>query len=108
MTLLISRGMFWRLAIYQRVNKRSVPLYAFQSTVYNVSSVLFDCSVEDLYDFNYEDGQLPSHAAAMQLGYGKGANGAPRDNGLIYRHRINIRKAYSYPFEQTIIPNPGP
>jgi hypothetical protein len=84
------------------VKKEQTGTWPFQSTVYNVSSVLFECAIEDLYDFNYEDGELPSHAAAMQIGYGKGAYGETRDQGLIYRHRINIRHAYPYPFNQTI------
>lgn len=32
---------------------------------YDVTSVQFRCSVEDLYDFNYEDGGRAVHAAAV-------------------------------------------
>jgi hypothetical protein len=80
----------------------------FPTIEYKVSEVLFECAVEDLYDFNYEDGTLPSHAAAMQIGWGKDGNGAARDQGKIYRHHINIRHSYPYPFYQTAIMNPVP
>lgn len=90
------------------VKKEQTGIWPFESTVYNVSSVLFECAIEDLYDFNYEDGELPSHAAAMQIGFGKGVNGAARDQGMIYRHRINLRMTYGYPFLQTVIPSFGP
>lgn len=76
------------------------------SNTYKVSNVEFTCDIEDLYDFNYEDGTLPSHAAAMQIGWGKGTNGASRDQGVIYRHRINIDHNYDYPFDQAVIPYP--
>ncbi len=75
---------------------------------YKVSAVEFSCHLEDLYDFNYEDGTLPSHAAAMQIGWGKGANGATRNQGKIFRHKIRINRTYAYPFEQSVIPNLGP
>jgi hypothetical protein len=90
------------------VKKEQNGIWPFQSTVYNVSEVRFLGEIQDLYDFNYEDGQLPSHAAAMQLGYGKGSNGTARDQGVIYRHRILIDHIYSYPFDQNVFPNPSP
>lgn len=64
-----------------------------------------------LYDFNYEDTgytDIAQQAAGIQIGYGKGAGGTSRDNGLIYRHRVNVRHTYDYPFDHTVIPNPGP
>ena len=64
-----------------------------------VTAVNFLCTLEDLYDFNYGDGELPSHAAALQIGYGKGTSGADRSSrGKIYRHRIMIEHSYHRPF----------
>ena len=37
---------------------------------YPVIAVDFRCDLEDLWDFNYEDGELAGHAAAHQIGYG--------------------------------------
>lgn len=52
-----------------------------------------------IYDFNYEDGELSGHAAAMQIGFGNGHGGAGRDeHGKIYRVHIQIDKTYSDPF----------
>lgn len=87
------------------VKKEQTGIWPFQSVVYNVSEVRFLGEIQDLYDFNYEDGELPSHAAAMQIGYGKGSGGTARDRGLIYRHRIQIDHIYSYPFDQIAVPN---
>lgn len=104
----IGRGRVLNPRYQITVKKEQTGIWPFQSTVYKVSSILFECSIEDLYDFNYEDGQLPSHAAAMQIGYGRGANGSARDQGVIYRHRINILHSYPYPFDQVVIPNASP
>lgn len=60
-----------------------------------VTRVDFACAVEDLYDFNYEDGELPSHAAALQIGY---RNNNGRNCGRIYMHHIDISTSYNYPF----------
>ena len=69
-------------------------------TEYAVTAVQFQCAIEDLYDFNYEDGDLPSHAAAMQVGFGNGDYGLSREHGRIYRHRINILHTYGdHPFD---------
>ena len=63
------------------------------------------CDIEDLYDYNYEDSELASHAAALQIGYGKGNNG--RENGIIWRNRIIIQRTYNIPFYyQNFIPPP--
>jgi len=59
-----------------------------------------------LYDFNYEDSELASHAAAHQIGRGNGNNG--RNEGFIYRYKIVIDHVYDYPFEQTRILPPPP
>lgn len=82
----------------------SIPLLTIK---YTVREILFNCAVEDLYDFNYEDGNLPSHAAAAQIGYGNGSAGCGRgDHGLIYRHRLIINHLYSSPFNHLMIPSP--
>lgn len=60
--------------------------------------------IEDLYDFNHEDSELPSHAAAHQIGYGNGDNG--RSQGFIFRDQILIDHTYDYPFDQLYIPPP--
>ncbi|MDD8044559.1 MAG: hypothetical protein PHC78_12430, partial [Verrucomicrobiota bacterium] len=73
---------------------------------YEVISVRIVCEIEDLYDFNYEDSELASHAAAHQIGRGNGNNG--RNEGFIYRDKIAIRHVYDYPFEQTVILPPPP
>ena len=65
-----------------------------------VVAVDFKCDIEDLYDFNYEDGVLASHAAAHQIGYGKGSNA--RSSGIIYRVKVIIDHTYEDPFEQSI------
>ena len=93
---------------YQITVKKEDTGIIFTNIEYKVSAVRFTCDVEDLYDFNYEDGELPSHAAAMQLGWGKGANGPARDQGKIFRHQIRLDKTYVYPFDQAVIMIPGP
>ena len=73
---------------------------------YEVISIRIVCELEDLYDFNYEDSELASHAAAHQIGCGNGNNG--RNEGFIYRNRIVVRHDYDYPFEQTVFYPPPP
>ena len=73
---------------------------------YEVISVNLVCELEDLYDFNYEDSELASHAAAHQVGYGNGNNG--RNQGFIYRDKILIDHTYNDPFDQLYIPPPPP
>ena len=66
---------------------------------YDVTSVQFRCSVEDLYDFNYEDGGRAVHAAAVQIGQGNGFIPPERSNrGTIFCHRIDISATYDRPF----------
>ena len=55
----------------------------------------FACAVEDLYDFNYEDGELPANAAALQIGYREQGQ---RAKGKIYVHHIDILSSYDSPF----------
>ena len=63
-------------------------------TRYEVVNVKFECAIEDLYDFNYEDSDLAANAAALQIGYRKDN----RQNGRIYMHHINISVNYPSPF----------
>jgi hypothetical protein len=85
------------------VKKIETGWWLWKKTKYVVEKVLFECTIEDLYDFNYEDAEPAPHAAAVQLGYGNGDNG--RNNGIIYRYRIKIHYNYFWPFDQTTIPN---
>jgi hypothetical protein len=68
------------------------------SAIYRVENIRFECAVEDLYDFNYDDVEAAQNAAGVQIGYGNGNNGHSR--GVIYRDRIDILHNYSYPFEE--------
>jgi len=62
----------------------------------SVQRVRFDCSLEDLYDFNREAGWPAYHAAGVQIGFGRGTNG--NNNGRIYRDLFFIRYDYEdYP-----------
>lgn len=69
-------------------------------TRYVVTDVEFSCDIEDLYDFNYEDGEKSAAAAALQLGFGRGTGASLDRNsrGRIFRHTIQIRKTYPLPF----------
>ncbi|MGI6496009.1 MAG: hypothetical protein ACOX5G_07965 [Kiritimatiellia bacterium] len=69
-------------------------------TQYVVTSVDFECNIQDLYDFNYEDGAKSAAAAALQLGFGRGtgASANRKSRGRIFRHTIHIRKTYNAPF----------
>jgi hypothetical protein len=71
-----------------------------EGTKYVVAEVEFSCDIEDLYDFNYEDGEKSAAAAALQLGFGRGAGISQerKERGKIYRHTIQIRKTYRTPF----------
>jgi hypothetical protein len=44
--------------------------------------------VDDLYDFNYNAGDLSETGASLQLGYGNGAYA--RTGGVIYLSRIHF------------------
>lgn len=70
----------------------------FRPTTYDLVRIGFSCQVSDLYDFNYEDGDLSCEAAILQIGYGKGLNG--RIHGKIFSHEVNIRTEYYNPFVQ--------
>lgn len=98
----IGRGRVLNVGYRFRVRK-VVPL--FGPVRYEVVSVQFKCDIEDLYDFNYEDGELPSHAAALQIGFRR--NG--RNKGGIYAHAIKISTTYLWPFllENSTVPLSG-
>ena len=63
---------------------------------YDLVQIGFTCTIQDLYDFNFEDGALSKNAAGMQIGYGNGNNS--RTHGQIYRHEIQINTTYENPF----------
>ena len=68
--------------------------------VYHVTAVNFRCTIADLYDFNFEDGQLPKWAATLQLGYGRGMSVGDRSSrGKIFRHQILIDSVYANAFD---------
>lgn len=81
--------------------------HLFGDDTYDVTRVQFKCSVEDLYDFNYEDGGRAVHAAAIQIGQGNGFIPPERSNrGTIFCHRIDISATYDNPFtmENMVLP----
>ena len=63
-----------------------------------VTAIHFSCIIEDLYDFNYEDGDLPKHAAALQIGRFKDCPPSRR-KGSVFRHKIHINTVYLSPFD---------
>ena len=74
-----------------------------------VSKVRFFCTIEDLYDFNYEDDPLPQNAAGVQIGYGRGLpSHSARNFGKIYRTQIQIVYDYNEPFTYLSYANPTP
>ena len=79
---------------YEITAVKRVPL--FGSARVELLEVAFSCTVADLYDFNYEDGDLSRSAAVVQLGYGNGRSS--RRRGKIYRHEIRIDTVYRNPY----------
>jgi hypothetical protein len=67
-------------------------------TTYDVVSIAFSGELRDLYDFNYEDGDLPACAAALQIGFGAGNIPTCNTHGKIFSHVIEMQKTYSDPF----------
>lgn len=65
---------------------------------YDLVSIGFSCTIADLYDFNYEDGDLSRHAAVLQIGYKSSHD--DRRHGKIFRHQIQIDTTYHNPFIQ--------
>ncbi len=63
-----------------------------------VTAISFSCIIEDLYDFNYEDGILPKHAAALQIGRFKDCSPS-RLQGSVFRHKVHINTVYLRPFD---------
>ncbi len=70
--------------------------HLLREPTYELISIGFSCKIQDLYDFNFEDGLLSKSAAALQIGYGNGCNS--RSHGQIYRHEIRINTTYQNPF----------
>jgi hypothetical protein len=54
------------------------------------------CTVEDLYDFNYECKYPAREAAVLQLGYGAGGFG--RTSGAVYEDIVFVEYIYANPF----------
>jgi len=81
------------------------PRYSFTvrkvdtSGTYHVDSVRFVCVLQDLYDFNLEDIEIASNAAAVQIAYGCGSSSSSRANGVIFFDTIQIDYTYSAPFD---------
>ena len=69
------------------------------SDTFDVTEIRFACTITDLYDFNYEDGNLPACAAAAQIGYGAGTIPGRAAHGKIFSHEIEIEATYGNPFE---------
>lgn len=78
------------------VKKIERGIWPFNYIEYRVDTVRCRCALEDLYDFNYLDSELASHAASHQIAYGKGSRSY--DEGKIYRNRIEIDYEYKEPF----------
>ena len=51
--------------------------------------------VIDLYDWNHDTGGRLQDAAILQIGYGNGSYGYPRNRGIIFRDRIEFNKIYA-------------
>jgi len=67
-------------------------------TTYDVVSISFSCELRDLYDFNFEDGNLPASAAALQIGFEVGNTPTRNEHGKIFTHIIEIQGTYQNPF----------
>ena len=70
--------------------------HLFRAPTYDLIQIGFSCRIQDLYDFNFEDGKLSRSAAALQIGFGNGNNS--RSHGRIFRHEIRINTTYQNPF----------
>ncbi len=90
----VGRGRIWLPRYQFAVVKEEIQ----GNVVFKVQSVRFCCTISDLYDFNYEDSELASHAAALQIGFGNGEAG--RTAGQIFYDTIEIDVNYVNPFEQ--------
>ena len=73
--------------------------HIMSSDTFDVTEIRFACTITDLYDFNYEDGNLPACAAAAQIGYGAGTVSERAAHGKIFSHEIEIEASFSDPFE---------
>ncbi len=83
----------YRYIVTKRTHLLSSPTYAV--------SIAFNCRIQDLYDFNYEDGSPAKDAAALQIGVVGAANHdqTRRNCGRIYCHEIQIEKVYTSPYD---------
>lgn len=87
---------------YRFMVKKTRHLFGLMDDTYDVVGVRFSCALEDLYDFNFEDGAAPSCAAAVQIGCGRCGPGVRGTRGRVFRHRIKICQEYWDPFEEKI------
>lgn len=79
----------YTFTVRKKISSHGIPTF-------ELVSITFTCKIQDLYDFNFEDGALSRSAAALQIGFGNGANS--RTHGQIYRHEIQINTTYQNPF----------
>ena len=84
---------------YQFRVKKTRGFMGLGDVTYEVVAVKFACTITDLYDFNYEDGNIPARAATMQIGYGAGACDERTKHGRIFAHSIEVQIDYLDPFE---------
>ena len=112
----IGRGRVTNLGYSFTIRKEINEGWLFaDSTNYVVVSARVKCRIDDLYDFNYEDGEIAAHAAAMQIRYGNGSMVSSFNNnrqtpvleGHIFLDRIEIDHEYQYPFFYTTVLRDG-
>ena len=77
---------------YEIVAVKRIPAIGDPSV--ELKEIAFSCIICDLYDFNYEDSDLSSVAATLQIGF----DHALRTHGKIYRHEVQIETVYRNPF----------
>jgi hypothetical protein len=65
---------------------------------YTVTALFHTGVVEDLYDWNREAGAICEPPAIIQIGHGNGSYGTARDQGVIYRDRIEFETTLVNPF----------
>ena len=91
----IGRGRLLNPRYRFRVKKNE---HQSSATTYDVVSISFSCELRDLYDFNFEDGNLPASAAALQIGFEAGNTPTRNEHGKIFTHIIEIQGTYQNPF----------
>ena len=87
----IGRGRLLFHKVRYKVEKRET-LFGSKLVVTEVRSW---GEVSDLYDFNHDVGGAAQNAAILQIGYGNGSYGTPRNRGKVFRDRIEFNKLYT-------------